>query len=147
MPGKVNPVISESTMQVFCKVVGNDVTITTAGSGGIGSLLELNLCMPLIADCLIDSITLLGNIAGVIDEKLIQGLEVNKDIAESLVERSLMVGTVLAPVIGYDNAAKLAKDAFASGETIRECVLREGILSEEELDDLLDFRAMTEPHK
>ena len=147
MPGKVNPVISESTMQVFCKVVGNDVTITTAGSGGIGSLLELNLCMPLIADCLIDSITLLGNVAGVIDEKLIQGLEVNKDIAESLVERSLMVGTVLAPVIGYDDAAKLAKDAFASGETIRECVLREGILSEEELDDLLDFKAMTEPHK
>ncbi|MGY8757475.1 MAG: aspartate ammonia-lyase, partial [Phycisphaerales bacterium] len=93
-------------------------------SGGIGSLLELNLCMPLIADCLIDSISLIGNIAGVMDTKLIQDMQVNKENAEALVEQSLMVGTVLAPVIGYDNAAKLAKDAFASGETIRECALR-----------------------
>ena len=147
MPGKVNPVISESAMQVFCKVVGNDVSITTAASGGIGSLLELNLCMPLIADCLIDSISLIGNIAGVMDTKLIQDMQVNKENAEALVEQSLMVGTVLAPVIGYDNAAKLAKDAFASGETIRECALREGLLSEEQLDDLLDFKAMTEPSK
>ena len=145
MPGKVNPVISEATMQMFCKVAGNDVSITTAGSGGIGSLLELNLCMPLIADCLIDSITLIGNTAGVLEEKVIRDMVVNKEIAEGLVEQSLMVGTVLAPVIGYDNAAKLAKDAFASGETIRECVLREGILSEQQLDEYLDFKAMTEP--
>jgi fumarate hydratase class II len=146
MPGKVNPVISESAMQVFCQVVGNDVSITTASSGGIGSLLELNLCMPLIADRLIDSILLLGQTAETLDLKLIQDLAVNKEIAESLVERSLMVGTALAPVIGYDKAAKLAKDAFASGETIRECALREKLLSEEELDELLDFHSMTEPH-
>ena len=80
-----------------------------------------------------------------LQEKLIEGLEVNKQIAEGLVEQSLMVGTALAPIIGYDKAAKLAKDAFASGETIRECVLREGLLSEEELDEHLDFMAMTEP--
>lgn len=146
MPGKVNPVISESAMQVFCQVVGNDVSITTAASGGIGSLLELNLCMPLIANCLIETIQLLGQTAETLDEKLIQGLEINKEIAEGLVEISLMVGTALAPVIGYDKAAKLAKDAFASGETIRQCALREGLLSEEELDELLDFYAMTEPH-
>jgi len=146
MPGKVNPVISESAMQVFCKVFGNDVSITAAASGGIGSLLELNLCMPLIAHCLIESILLLGHIAETMDEKLIQGLSVNKQIAEGLVEQSLMIGTALAPVIGYDAAAKLAKDAFASGETIRECALREKLLSEEELDELLDFHAMTEPH-
>jgi fumarate hydratase class II len=145
MPGKVNPVISEAAMQVFCQVFGNDVSITAAASGGIGSLLELNLCMPLIANCLIDSILLLGHTAKTMDEKLIQGLSVNKEIAEGLVERSLMVGTALAPVIGYDAAAKLAKDAFASGETIRECVLREKLLSEDELDELLDFHAMTEP--
>ncbi len=146
MPGKVNPVICESAIQVFCQVVGNDTSITTAASGGIGSLLELNLCMPLIADRLIDSILLLGQTAEIFDDKLIQGLTVNKDIAQGLVENSLMVGTALAPVIGYDKAAKLAKDAFASGETIRECVLREKLLSEEELDTLLDFHAMTEPH-
>ena len=146
MPGKVNPVISESAMQVFCQIVGNDVSITTAASGGIGSLLELNLCMPLIANCLIETIQLLGQTAETLDEKLIQGLEINKEIAEGLVEVSLMVGTALAPVIGYDKAAKLAKDAFASGETIRQCALREGLLSKEELDELLDFYAMTEPH-
>jgi len=145
MPGKVNPVISESAMQVYCQVVGNDAAITSAASGGIGSLLELNLCMPLIAERLIESIVLLAHTCQMLDEKLIEGLEVNKEIAEGLVEQSLMVGTALAPIIGYDKAAKLAKDAFASGETIRECVLREGLLSEEELDEHLDFMAMTEP--
>ncbi|HIB49682.1 MAG TPA: class II fumarate hydratase [Phycisphaerales bacterium] len=145
MPGKVNPVICESAMQVFCQIVGNDVSITTASSGGIGSLLELNLCMPLIANCLIESILLLGQTAETFDKKLIQGLKVNKAVAQGLVENSLMLGTALAPVIGYDRAAKLAKDAFESGETIRECALREQLLSEEELDNLLDFKAMTEP--
>ena len=145
MPGKVNPVICESAMQVFCQVVGNDSSITTASSGGIGSLLELNLCMPLIANCLLDSVLLLGQTAEAMDTKLIQDLELNKNIAEQLVEQSLMVGTALAPVIGYDRASKLAKDAFASGETIRECVLREHLMSEDELDELLDFHAMTEP--
>jgi len=146
MPGKVNPVISESAMQVFCKVVGNDVTITTAASGGIGSLFELNLCMPVIAECLIESILLLGQTAETLDEKLIQGLSVNTEIAKGLVEQSLMLGTALAPVIGYDRAAKLAKDALANGETIRECALREKLLDDEELDELLDFHAMTDPH-
>ena len=101
--------------------------------------------MPLIANCLIESILLLGHTIDTLDTKLIQGLEINREIAEELVEKSLMVGTALAPVIGYDAAAKLAKDAFASGETIRECVLREQLLSEEELDELLNFHAMTEP--
>ena len=145
MPGKVNPVISESAMQVFCQVVGNDVSITTAASGGIGSLLELNLCMPLIADRLIESILLLSQTAETLDEKLIQGLEINKEIAEGLVEQSLMIGTALAPIIGYDRAAQLAKEAFSTGETIRECVLRHNLLDEEELDEHLDFYAMTEP--
>jgi fumarate hydratase class II len=145
MPGKVNPVISESAMQVFCQVVGNDVSITTAASGGIGSLLELNLCMPLIADRLIESILLLSQTAETLDEKLIQGLEINKEIAEGLVEQSLMIGTALAPIIGYDRAAQLAKEAFSTGETIRECVLRHNLLDEEELDEHLDFHAMTEP--
>ncbi|HIA64055.1 MAG TPA: class II fumarate hydratase, partial [Planctomycetaceae bacterium] len=145
MPGKVNPVICEAAMQVFCQVVGNDVAITTGASGGIGSVLELNLCMPLIGERLIESITLLAGAASILDEKLIQGLEVNKEIAEALAEQSLMVGTVLAPVIGYDQAAMIAKEAFSTGETIRECVLRKGLLEKDELDALLNYRAMTEP--
>jgi fumarate hydratase, class II len=146
MPGKVNPVICESAMQVFCQVVGNDVAITTGSSGGIGSIMELNLCMPLIAERLTESIMLLTGASSILDEKLIQGLEVNKDIAEGLVENSLMVGTILAPVIGYDQTSMLVKEAFNTGETIREIVLRKGLLEEEELDGYLNFREMTEPH-
>jgi fumarate hydratase class II len=146
MPGKVNPVICESAMQVFCQVVGNDVAITTAASGGIGSILELNLCMPVIAERLTESIMLLSGVASILDEKMIQGLEVNKEIAEGLVEQSLMVGTILAPVIGYDQASKLAKEAFTTGETIREIVLRKELLSDEELDGYLNFADMTRPH-
>ena len=145
MPGKVNPVICESAMQVFCQVAGNDTTVTLAGSGGIGSILELNLCMPVIAERLIESITLLAQATTGLDEHVVKGLEANREVAEGLVEGSLMVGTVLAPVIGYDQAAKIAKVAFETGETIRECVLRAGLLGEEQLDELLDFRAMTEP--
>ncbi|MBC8201547.1 MAG: class II fumarate hydratase [Planctomycetes bacterium] len=146
MPGKVNPVICESAMQVFCQVVGNDVAITTAASGGVGSILELNLCMPLIAERLTESIMLLSGVASILDEKMIQGLEVNKEIAEGLVELSLMVGTILAPVIGYDQTSKLAKEAFETGETIREIVLRKGLLEESELDEYLNFADMTHPH-
>jgi fumarate hydratase class II len=145
MPGKVNPVICESAMQVFCQVAGNDVTITTAASGGIGSIFELNLCMPVIADNLIESITLLAGVSTILQEKLIDGLEVNRELSENLVERSLMVGTALAPVIGYDTAARIAKEAFKTGETIREIVIRENLLEEEELTELLDFYQMTEP--
>ncbi len=146
MPGKVNPVICESAMQVFCQVVGNDVAITTGASGGVGSILELNLCMPMIAERLTESIMLLTGASSILDEKLIQGLEVNEEIAEGLVEKSLMVGTILAPVIGYDQTSKLAKEAFNTGETIRDIVLRKGLLEEEELDGYLNFREMTEPH-
>jgi len=146
MPGKVNPVICEAAMQVFCQVVGNDVAITTASSGGIGSILELNLCMPVIAERLTESIMLLAGAVSTLDEKLIQGLEVNKEIAEGLVEQSLMVGTILAPVIGYDQTSNIAKEAFRTGETIREIVLRKGLLNADELDSYLNFREMTEPH-
>ena len=145
MPGKVNPVICESAMQVFCQVAGNDVAITIGASGGIGSIFELNLCMPLIAERLLESIMLLAGVSNILQDKLIDGLEINKEIAEGLVEQSLMVGTALAPVIGYDTAARIAKEAFQTGETIREIAYREGILDHDELDELLNFHAMTEP--
>ncbi len=147
MPGKVNPVICESVLQVFCQVLGNDAAVTAAGSGGIGSILELNLCMPVMAERLLESITLLAGAATILDERVIRGLEVNRLIAEGLVERSLMVGTALAPVIGYDTAATIAKEALASGRTIRDLVLEQELLDEDELDELLDFHAMTEPEE
>jgi fumarate hydratase class II len=101
--------------------------------------------MPIIAERLLESIMLLAGVSNILQDKLIDGLEINKEIAEGLVEQSLMVGTALAPVIGYDTAARIAKEAFQTGETIREIAYREGILDHDELDELLNFHAMTEP--
>jgi fumarate hydratase class II len=144
MPGKVNPVICESVMMVSCRVVGNDATIATAGLGGVGSLLELNVAMPVIADALIDSIELLANACDMFRTKCIDGLELHAD-ATRTVERSLMMVTSLAPVIGYDRAAQAAKDAYKSGETIREHVLRHKLVEPKELDRLLNPADMTKP--
>jgi fumarate hydratase class II len=145
MPGKVNPVICESVIMVACQVIGNDAAITIGGLGGIGSLLELNVAMPMIADNLIESIMLLANASTMFVDKCIDGLEVNKDIATGMVEKSLMMCTSLAPVIGYDNAAKVAKSAFAEGKTVREYVLEHKMIEPRKLDALLDPWSMTEP--
>ncbi len=145
MPGKVNPVICESVMQVTCQVIGNDAAITTGGLGGVGSLLELNVAMPMMADNLIRSITLLANGATILNEKCIDGLQVNREIATGMVEKSLMMCTSLAPVIGYDQAAKVAKEAFATGRTVREYVLEHELVDPKQLDELLDAGSMTEP--
>ncbi len=145
MPGKVNPVIPESIVQVACQVIGHDAAITAGGLGGVGSLLELNVAMPMMADNLMSMILLLGNGASMFVDRCIDGLEVNKDIATGMVEKSLMLGTSLAPEIGYDEAARVAKEAFKTGETIREFVLREGLVEKDRLDELLDARGMTEP--
>ena len=144
MPGKVNPVICESVIQVACRVVGNDASIALGGFGGVGSLLELNVCMPLIADDLMESIELLANACDMFAEKCIDGLELHPD-ATKTVERSLMMVTSLAPVIGYDVAAKAAKDAYKSGATIREHVLAHKLVEPKHLDRLLDPTAMTKP--
>ncbi len=145
MPGKVNPVICESVMQVACQVVGNDAAITMGGMGGVGSLLQLNVAMPVMAAAVLDSVTLLAGAAAILDEKCVQGLKVNRKIATSMVERSLMTVTSLAPELGYDQAAKVAKAAFESGETIREYVLKHELMDPKRLDELLDARSMTEP--
>ncbi len=145
MPGKVNPVICESLMQVACQVVGNDAAITMGGMGGVGSLLDLNVAMPMMADNLIESITLLANASQMFVDKCLDGLEVNKDIATGMVEKSLMMCTSLAPEIGYDKAAEVAKSAFKTGQTVREYVLEHKLIEPKRLDALLDARAMTEP--
>lgn len=144
MPGKVNPVICESLIQVACRVVGNDASICLGGFGGVGSLLELNVAMPLVADDLLESIQLLANGCEMFREKCIEGLELHPDALRT-VERSLMMVTSLAPVIGYDNAARVAKEAYKSGETIREYVLKHKLVEPRALDRLLNPVSMTKP--
>ncbi len=115
------------------------------GAGGIGSLLQLNVAMPMMAANLLDSVTLLANGATILADKCIKGLQVNRKIATQMVERSLMTITSLAPEIGYDNAAKAAKAAFETGQTVREYVLEHGLVDAKTLDGLLDARSMTDP--
>ncbi len=140
MPGKVNPVIVESLTMVVARVVGNDATV---GFAQTGSFLELNVMLPVTAAAMLESIGLLGRAAGNFSARCVEGLTATER-GPQLVEQGLMLATALAPVIGYDEAAKLAKEAFASGRTIRELALERGI-EPERLDELLDPAAMTEP--
>jgi fumarate hydratase class II len=140
MPGKVNPVIIESLTMVVARVVGNDTTIEFAQTG---SFLELNVMLPVTALALLESIELLAAATANLAERTIEGLAAT-DRGPALVEQGLMLATALAPVIGYDEAAKLAKEAFKSGRTIRELALARGMQADE-LDRLLDPASMTGP--
>jgi len=140
MPGKVNPVIVESLTMVVARVVGNDATIAF---GQTGSFLELNVMLPVTAAAMLESIELLGAATANFSERCIEGLAATER-GPQVVEQGLMLATALAPVIGYDEAAKLAKQAHASGRTIRELALERG-LDADELDRLLDPASMTEP--
>jgi fumarate hydratase class II len=140
MPGKVNPVIIESLTMVVGRVVGNDATVAF---GQTGSLLELNVMLPVTAVALLESIELLAAATANLSRRVVDGL-VATERGPALVEQGLMLATALAPVIGYDEAAALAKDAFKSGRTIRELALERG-LAADDLDRLLDPAAMTEP--
>jgi fumarate hydratase class II len=136
-------VICESVIQVACQVVGCDAAIAAGATGGVGSILQLNVALPMMASNLLTSIRLLTNVMAVMEEKLIAGLEANADQCAQAVEQSLAMVTVLAPVIGYDEAATLAKEAMASGKTIREIATEKAILPKEQLDTLLDPRSQT----
>ncbi len=140
MPGKVNPVIIESLTMVVARVVGNDATVAFSQTG---SLLELNVMLPVTAVALLESIELLAAAVANLARRTIDGLAAT-DRGPALVEQGLMLATALAPVIGYDDAAALAKEAFASDRTIRELALERG-MDPDELDRLLDPAAMTEP--
>lgn len=142
MPGKVNPVIAESVCQVAAQVIGNDLTITIAAQSGN---FELNVMMPVIAHNLLQSIVLLSNVSQVFTEKCIAGIKADKNRCEGMIEKSLAMCTVLAPIIGYDAAAKLAKEAYEKGKTVREVALEKKILPEDELSRVLDPLSMTEP--
>jgi fumarate hydratase class II len=144
MPGKTNPVICESMIQVCAQVIGNDTAITIGGQGGI---FELNLMLPLIAHNLTNSVNILTNGCKVFTEKLIVGLKANEEVCLEHIEGSLAMCTSLAPVIGYDKAAEIAYKAYSSGKTVREIAMEEIILDKNELDKLLDPESMTKPSK
>ncbi len=137
MPGKVNPVIPEALLQVCMKVIGNDVTVTMAGASGV---FELNVAIPVMADSLLESIHLLSNATRVFTDRCVDGVEADRERCAELIERSLMLCTALAPVIGYDKAAAIAKKAHAERKTVRQVATEMGI---ENLDQLLDLRSMT----
>lgn len=145
MPGKVNPVICESVMQVCCRVIGNDATVTTAGLGGVGSIFELNVAMPVMIDAFLESVTLLSNVCNVFVDKLLVGLEVNEARCAELLEQSLMTITALAPEVGYDKCSALAKQAHREGKTIKELVGELELMPPERLAELMDCDAMTRP--
>ena len=142
MPGKVNPVICESLIQACAQVIGNDAAIT---QGGLGGVFELNLMLPLVARNLLESMTILTGAVRMFREKLVEGLQADEERCADTIEGSLAMCTSLAPVIGYDAAAAIAKEAFATGKTVREVARAKGILSEEELTRLLDPMSMTRP--
>src|SRR5690606_38857715 len=138
MPGKVNPVIAEAAIMVSCQVIGNDAAITYGGFGGVGSLLDLNVAMPMMAANLLDSIHLLTHAMHVFTEKLVEGLEADEARCAELIEGSLAMCTSLVPAIGYDKSAALAKQAYAEGKTVRQLALEQKVLPEAELNRLLD---------
>ncbi len=140
MPGKVNPVIVESLTMVVARVVGNDATI---GFCQTGSFLELNVMMPVAAVSLLESITLLANSARNFSERCVEGVQAT-DRGPELVEKGLMLATAFVPVIGYDAAATMAKEALRTGRTIRE-LARERGFSDDELNRIIDPARLTEP--
>ncbi len=136
MPGKINPTQSEALIQVALQVIGNDATI--AAAEGFGSTLDLNVTKPVMIVNLLHSIRILGNGIDSFVENCLQGLEVNKDRIARHLQESLMVVTRLAPVIGYDKAAEIAKIAHLTGKTIHEAIIELGIEINGNLDELLD---------
>ncbi len=142
MPGKVNPVMSEMLIQVCAQVIGNDTAVTI---GCRDSIFELNVMMPMITRNLLESIRLLSQAVRVFAERCVAGIEADAGRCGQMIEQSLAMCTSLAPVIGYDQAAAVAKEAYQTGRTVREVALAKGVLSEAELKRLLDPAAMTEP--
>ena len=140
MPGKVNPVIAESLLMACAQVVGYDAAITWCCAAGN---FELNVMMPVMAYDLLQSIALLSAVSRNFEQRAIQGLEANAEKASGYVEQSLAMCTVLAPVIGYEKAAAIAKEAYRSGRTVREIARELSGLEEHRLNALLDPRAQT----
>jgi fumarate hydratase class II len=142
MPGKVNPVIPEVVTQVAAQVIGNDAAIAI---GGMQGHFELNVFVPLMARNLLQSIKLLASACRLLDEKCVAGIEANREQCESYAELTLSAATALNPFIGYDKASEIVKKASASKRSLREVAREEGV-SDDVLDEALDYRKMAKPH-
>jgi fumarate hydratase class II len=147
MPGKVNPVLPEATLMVCAQVVGNDTAVTVAGASGA---FELNVAMPVIARNVLESVRLLAACSRLLAERCVDGITADADRMRQYAESSPSVVTPLNKYVGYESAAKIAKQALADGATIRETVVKlgyveRGELTEEQLDDALDVESMTHP--
>jgi fumarate hydratase class II len=147
MPGKVNPVVPESVLQVCAQVIGHDATVAWAGASGN---FELNVMVPVMSRAVLEQLRLLANGSRLLADRCVDGLEPDRERALRLAQSSPSIVTPLNRVIGYENAAKVAKHAVASGLTIREAVVglgfvERGEIDEETLDRLLDVRSMTGP--
>jgi fumarate hydratase class II len=143
MPGKVNPVICESVLQVCAQVIGNDTAVTWAAAQL--STFELNVGMPVIAHAMLESCRLLASVTDLFRKRCVEGIRANKERCAGLIEHSLAMVTALVPKLGYLAAAEIAKESAATGKTIRELCLAKGILPEAELTSLLNPVAMTQP--
>jgi fumarate hydratase, class II len=144
MPGKVNPVLCESLMQVAARVLGNDQTIAICGAAG--GQFQLNIMMPVMGDTAIESVRLLASATDAFTDLCLKDMEANRETCAMAVEKSLAMVTGLNSYIGYDQAAALAKEAFATGQTIRELCRKKNVLPEDQLDKALDPWRMTKPH-
>ena len=142
MPGKVNPVIAESLAQVCAQVIGNDAAITVGGASG---LLDLNVMLPVMAHNLLESERLLASASHMFADKCIAGLQANVEKCEQQIEWSMSMVTSLAPVLGYDRASQIAKQAVAEGKTVRQLCVEQKLLPDDELDRLLDPFGMLAP--
>jgi fumarate hydratase, class II len=142
MPAKVNPVICESVLMVCAQVIGNDACIATAGQHGN---FELNVMLPVIAYNILQSITLLANSSRNFADKCIEGLRADEEKCLEYAEKSLAICTSLAPHVGYDKAAAVAKRALKENKTVREVATAEKLLNPEELERVLNLKSMTEP--
>jgi aspartate ammonia-lyase len=142
MPGKVNPSIAEMVNQVCYQALGLDTTVALAAEAG---QLELNVMMPVMAHNIVFMLIIVGNASAVLAERCVDGIEADEQQCGYWLERSPALVTALAPKIGYAEAAKLAKEAVASGLTVRELVVKKGLLKGKELEEVLNLRAMTEP--
>ena len=143
MPGKVNPVIPEVTNQVCFKVIGNDTAVCFAAEAG---QLQLNVMEPIITECIFESITWLKNVMKILREKCIDGITINREHNLATVKNSIGIVTALNPTIGYKASTKIAKEALETGRSVYDLVLEHGLLSKEQLDNLLDPKNMLASH-
>ncbi len=142
MPGKVNPVIPEVVNQIAFLVIGNDITVTFAAEGG---QMQLNAFEPIIAHSLLDSLIYLRQGCFTLAERCVKGITANRERLADLVNRSIGIVTALNPIIGYENATAVAKEAQATGKGVAEIVLAKGLLTKEQLDDILRPEVLTQP--